>query len=119
MTQHVLTGKWSQQQIAGHPCHTYVPPEPSQHGYTVLYLHGRYQGVPMQHPQMMQYFDRHGLRILAPLTRRSWWSDRICDDFDPQISVERYLLDHIVPFLQEQWQCQPPRIALMGAGSSS
>jgi S-formylglutathione hydrolase FrmB len=69
----------------------------------------------MQHPQMMEHFDRHGLRILAPITRRSWWSDRICDDFDPQISVERYLLDQIVPFLQQQWQCQPPRIALMGA----
>jgi len=113
--QDALAGKWSQIEIAGHECHTYVPPLPSEHGYTVLYMHGYYQGVPMEHPRMMEHFDRHGLRVLAPLTRRSWWSDRICLDFDPEITVEQYLLKYIMPFLEAEWQCVTPRVALMGA----
>lgn len=115
MTNTELSGKWSQTEIRGHNCHTYVPAEPSEHGYTVLYMHGRYQGVPMQHPQLMEHFDRHGLRIIAPMTRRSWWSDRICEDFDSEITVEQYLLEHVMPFLEQEWQCVPPRVALMGS----
>ena len=110
-----LAGEWSEIVLAGHKCHTYLPPQPSEHGYTVLYLHGRYQGVPMEHPRMMETFDRHGLRVIVPLTRRSWWSDRICLDFDPEITVEQFLLQHVMPFLAAEWQCQPPRVALMGA----
>lgn len=115
MTNLELAGDWAQLEIAGHKCHTYVPPQPSAHGYTVLYMHGRYQGVPMEHPQMMQHFDRHGLRVIAPLTRRSWWTDRICLDFDPEITAVDYLLNHIMPFLEHEWHCVSPRIALMGA----
>lgn len=115
MTNPELAGDWSQLEIAGHTCHTYVPPQPSEHGYTVLYMHGRYQGVPMERPRMMHHFDRYGLRVIAPLTRRSWWSDRICLDFDPEITAVDYLLNHIMPFLEHEWNCVPPRIALMGA----
>jgi S-formylglutathione hydrolase FrmB len=49
------------------------------------------------------------------MTGRSWWSDRICLDFDPDITVEQYLLREIVPWLESEWQCTTPRIALMGA----
>lgn len=111
----LLNGQWSKIKIAGHTCHTYLPPNPSEHGHTVLYMHGRYQGVPMERPELMQHFDRHGLRIIAPMTRRSWWSDRICPDFDSEITVEQYLLTKILPWLQENWQCVTPQIALMGA----
>lgn len=115
MTTNEVAGDWQQIEIAGHRCHTYVPPEPSEHGYTVLYMHGRFQGVPMEHPKFLEHFDRHGLRVIAPLTRRSWWSDRICPDFDDKISVVDYLLKHIMPWLESEWQCVPPQIALMGA----
>lgn len=114
-TQHTLAGEWSQVELAGHRCQTYVPPEPSEHGYTVLYLHCRFQSLPMEHPSVIEHFDRHGLRIFAPLTRRSWWSDRICPDFDEEISAEAYVLQHVLPYLASEWNCQPPRLALMGA----
>lgn len=110
-----VAGDWQQIEIAGHRVHTYVPPQPSEHGYTVLYMHGRYQGVPMEHPKFLEHFDRHGLRIVAPLTRRSWWSDRICPDFDDEISVVDYLMQHIMPWMKNEWQCTTPQIALMGA----
>ena len=108
-------GEWSQIDLAGHPCPLYEPHEPNEHGYTVLYLHGRYQGTPADRAQMMEHFANHGLRIIAPLSRRSWWADRLCLDFDPHITPEKYLLQKVLPYMHQRWQCEPPRIALMGA----
>ena len=108
-------GEWSKLELASHPCHLYEPHEPSEHGYTVLYLHGRYQSTPADRPKMMPFFDQHGMRIIAPISRRSWWADRICPDFDTEITAEQYLLKKVIPFVAERWNCEPPRLALMGA----
>ncbi len=107
-------GSWARLGIAGHPCRLYEPSHPSPHGYTVLYLHDRYQGTPASRSQVLQPFQEHGLRIMAPLARRSWWVDRLCPDFDPHITPEKYLLEKILPWLATNWQCQPPRLALFG-----
>jgi S-formylglutathione hydrolase FrmB len=108
-------GEWTTIDLDGHPCRIYEPQVPSQHGYTVLYLHGRYQGTPADRPKMMEHFARNGLRIIAPLSRRSWWADRLCEDFDPNITAEKYLLHKVLPYMAERWQCNPPQLALMGA----
>lgn len=109
-----MSAEWSQIEIAGHPCHVYEPPSPSEHGYTVIYLHGVHQGLLSDHPAFKQEFDRHGLRVIAPVTKRSWWTDRICREFDPTITAERHILDHVVPFIAEQWTAKPPQLALLG-----
>ena len=108
-------GEWSTIELAGHPCHIYEPEIASEHGYAVLYLHGRYQGTPADRPKMMEHFIRHGLRIIAPLSRRSWWADRICPDFDREITPEAYLLQKVLPYVAQRWQCTAPRLALLGA----
>jgi len=108
-------GSWNTIQLAGHRCHVYEPAVPSKHGYTVLYLHGRKAGRLESHPLVVQQFERHGLRVIEPRGGESWWVDRICQEFDPQITAEQYLMKKVVPYLAEQWSCAPPRIALMGA----
>ena len=108
------SGTWTEFEVTGHVCLCYEPAAPSEHGLTVLYLHDRYQGTLADHPAVVKHFDRHGLRVIAPQTKRSWWSDRICPEFDAKISAEQYVLDHVVPVLAERWDCHPPRIALLG-----
>jgi len=108
------TGKWACAEVAGHPCHIYDPPTPSEHGYVVLYLHG-IEGCPLsEHPPFCREFDRYGLRVLAPMTGPSWWADRICKQFDPEMTVEQYLLERIVPHIAQRWGSKPPRIGLLG-----
>lgn len=110
-----LRKEWEQIKIAGHRCRIYEPPTPSEHGYTLLYLHGRYQGTPAESPQLMQRINEHGLRVIAPLMRRCWFADRICSDFDAEITPEQYLLNEIIPYVKQRWDAEPPQIALMGA----
>ena len=108
-------GNWTSEIVSGHRCDLLQPKQPSEHGYTVLYLHGLQAGRLGYHEPIVEQFERHGLRVFAPKADHSWWSDRICERFDPEISAERYLLDHILPHLEQHWDCQPPRLALMGA----
>ena len=107
-------GSWSEVDLSGHVCEVYTPPQLNPHGYVVIYLHGVHLNRLHDKPQFLREFDRHGLRVVCPRTARSWWTDRICEEFDPRISAERYVIDHVLGWLRKSWQVEPPRIALLG-----
>jgi enterochelin esterase-like enzyme len=107
-------GSWSELEIAGHPCQAFTPAAPSPHGETVMYLHGVHLNRLDERPAFTRLFDQHGLRCLAPVAQRSWWTDRICEEFDPEVSAERHLLDRVMPWLAENWNVRPPLVALFG-----
>jgi len=107
-------GTWSEIDLAGHPCHLFEPAAPSLHSYTVIYLHGIDLDVLRGRAVYEQEFARHGLRVICPVTGRCWWNDRICPEFDPKITAERYVLDHVVAYIAESWGAKPPRLAIFG-----
>ena len=105
---------WTTITLAGHPCELYEPPQRNPYGYVVLYLHGVHMNRLADHPAFGQEFDQHGLPVVAPMTRRSWWTDKICREFDPQISAEKYVVQRVLPFIAEHFGSQPPKIGLLG-----
>jgi len=107
-------GSWVEETVAGHPCDVYQPAQPHPAGFAVLYLHGVHQARLRGHDSFVGPLAQHGLRLFAPLTGPTWWSDRISPHFDPRFSVQAYLLEHLLPYLRERWQAEPPRIALLG-----
>jgi S-formylglutathione hydrolase FrmB len=108
------TGTWSQIELAGHLCRLYEPPAPSLHNYTVIYLHCSEAASLRGYSAFVNEFDRQGLRVIEPITDRSWWTDRILPEFDETISAEAYVLDHVVPFVAKRWNSRPPQLALLG-----
>ncbi|MEX2187139.1 MAG: alpha/beta hydrolase-fold protein [Pirellulales bacterium] len=107
-------GTWTETTLAGHPCDLFEPSTPSEHGYVVLYLHGVHLTRLVDKPAFTELFERHGLRVFAPMAARSWWTDRICAEFDPAMTAERHVLDNVLPHLAERWNATPPRIGLLG-----
>jgi len=107
-------GAWTQIEVAGHPVDVYEPPQPHPHGYVGLYLHGVHLGKLTDKPAYLEQFARHGLRVMAPLTGRCWWTDKLCSDFDPQLTPEKYLLHEIVPAIRARWSVESPKIGLFG-----
>ncbi len=105
---------WSMIQVDGHPCEIYEPAEPSPHGYVVIYLHGVSGEWLNDKEEFTQEFERHGLRVIGPRTKRSWWSDRICAEFDSEMSAESYVRNNILHFIRDHWKVASPRIALLG-----
>ncbi len=80
----------------------------------VVYLHGVHLNRLDDKPAFTRQFDRHGLIAVCPRAARSWWSDRICEEFDPQITAERYVVERLMPWIFEAFQAEPPAVALLG-----
>ena len=108
------TGSWSEIEVAGHRCDIFEPAGPSPHGYVVIYLHCSRAASLRGYPAFTREFDRHGLRVIAPVSGQSWWTDRIWPEFDPHISAEAYVLERVVPYIDERWGAKPPQLALLG-----
>ena len=81
-------GGWSEEAVGGHPCDVYEPGERNGYGYVVIYLHGVHLNRLVDKTPFVEQFERWGLPVVAPMTRRSWWTDRICDEFDPQLTAD-------------------------------
>jgi len=109
-----MPGHWNEIEIRGHRAATYEPSKPSEHGYLLVYLHGVHLGDLRAYPEFAAQFERYGFRVLCPVTQRSWWTDKICEEFDLELSAEQYMLKHVVPAIAEHWGVKPPRIALFG-----
>lgn len=105
---------WSTFDLQGHPCEKFTPSRPSPHGLVAIYLHGVHLQRLADHSVFGAEFERHGLTVVAPQTKRSWWTDRICPEFDPKRTAERYLLEAVVPWVKENLSVPPPRIGLFG-----
>jgi len=109
-----LPGAWSQLDVGGHACDVYEPPRRNEHGYVVIYLHGVRLGRLHENAVYRGEFARHGLVVIAPMTGRSWWTDKICPEFDLNVTAERYVIDHVLPLAAQRFGARPPRVALLG-----
>ncbi|QGJ70818.1 Esterase [Planctomycetales bacterium 10988] len=109
-----VAGAWRIADIGGHPAEIYDPPEVKHPHSAVMYLHGVKLGKLTDKPEYLRRFDEAGMRVIAPHTERSWWTDKICPEFDPKLTAERYLLDHVLPWLQAEMNVKPGLTALLG-----
>ena len=106
-------GTWREDTLDGHPVYIYEPSEIA-HQFTVLYLHGVHLGRLQDHPIFARHFERYGLRVVAPVTQRSWWTDRICAEFDSRYSAEQFVVRFVLPWIASEFGAQPPSVGLLG-----
>lgn len=108
-----MPGLWRQITIAGKTADIFQPVSPSDVG-AVMFLHGHGLITLEGNTTYSRLFDQHGLRVICPHGQRSWWLDRMCEEFDPQITSEKHVLNEVVPWIDLNWHVQPPQIALFG-----
>jgi S-formylglutathione hydrolase FrmB len=105
---------WIETNIAGHACDVFEPVERNPRGFSLIYLHGMHLNRLVDQPAFTAEFERHGLPVAAPFAARSWWTDRICREFDDKLTAERHVLDNVLPFVNEHFASQPPGVGLLG-----
>jgi S-formylglutathione hydrolase FrmB len=108
------SGTWSLVEVSGHRARVLEPARPSVHNFVVIYLHCSESASLRGFPAFVDQFERHGLRVIEPITGRSWWTDRVWPEFDAAISAEAYVVEHIAPYVGERWSARPPQLALLG-----
>ena len=109
-------GVWSQRQVGRHACRVFEPARPVEQAYAVIYLHDRPPDQVMEHPGFTQVWDRLGLRVICPLAGPCWWTDRICPEFDPQLSGETLVMQEVLDVVRDGGVTPPRMIALCGVG---
>jgi S-formylglutathione hydrolase FrmB len=107
-----MAGAWSVVEIAGKPADVYEPA--GRPRFAILYLHPFGLEMLRDNSAFTSLFAELRLACVCPHGQRSWWADRICPEFDPKITAERYLLEHVVPYFAARWGIAPPGIGLLG-----
>ncbi len=101
-------------EIAGHECEIVVPERLHPQGFTAIYLHGVHLQKLADHPEFVAPFLQRGIRLIGPRTGPHWWLDQVCPQFDPAVTPERYVTEHVLPWMASEWDVEPPKIALVG-----
>jgi len=110
------TGTWRKLEIEGKPADVYEPAEPADSGRVILFLEGDQEPSLKSSAPFSAACERHGLRVVSPHGRQSWWTNVVCPTFDESISPLCYVREQVMPFIRRQWNSAPGEIGLMGIG---
>lgn len=109
-----IEGTWQQVEIDGKKADVYEPHAPANPSRAVLHLHGHGLTTLTGNPAYSAEFERYGLRAVCPHGGRSWWLDLISSEFDPHITPQQFLTQHVVQYIAQRWGVAPSAIGLMG-----
>ena len=108
------TGTWRAVEIAGKTADVFEPHRSAAGGRAVLHLHGHGLETLKDNPAFSAELERHGLRAICPHGQRSWWTETLCGEFDPETSPLKFLTAQVVPWIEAHWDVRPPGIGLTG-----
>lgn len=106
-------GQWETVDISGKAAEVFEP-TPADPRFALVFLHGHGRITLAQNPVFTSLLNEAGLRCVCPHGQRSWWSDFICQEFDPAITPAAYLRDAALPWICARWNVSPPGIGLFG-----
>jgi S-formylglutathione hydrolase len=107
-----MNGVWSSVEIAGHRVDVFDPPAAPR--FAVLHLHPVGGASLRDNPTHTAILAELNLACAVPHGDQSWWADRICSGFDPAMTAERWLLDHVEPWCRQRWRLGPRGLGLHG-----
>src|SRR6266536_1603074 len=85
-----MNGAWTNLDLAGKTADVYDLPAGQKPRYGVLHLHGLARQTLRDRPVFTRLFDELGLVCICPHGQRSWWTDRVCPEFDPKLTAEQH-----------------------------
>src|SRR6476620_11517098 len=90
----MLSG-WTRHEIAGKPADVFDP-GPGALPFALIWLHDESGDTPATDPTVTTQLDAHRLGCVAPHGGRSWWVDRVCPEFDGELTAERFVREHVL-----------------------
>lgn len=109
-----MNGTWTTLEINGKSADTYDPPARPRFG--LLQLHDYNLITLCDNPTYTRWLAELRIACVCPNGQRSWWGDRVCEEFDSQVTPEHFLLQSVLPFFRERWSLSPRSIGLSGFG---
>jgi poly(3-hydroxybutyrate) depolymerase len=111
-----MRGSWSTEHVRDKLVDAFEPPSPADATLGILFLHDVNAQVSSDYPEFSEICAALGLVCLCPHGNHSWWSDKICNEFDQDVTAEKFLLQSVIPAFGRRWRIDSPRIGLLGFG---
>ena len=105
---------WRTESLDGRRVDIFVPQAEAPPRAAVLFLHGHGRVLLNENPIFSHLFQQHGLVSVCPDGGRSWWLDEVCREFDAEQTPQHWLVNSVVPFIEQSFSITTPRIALLG-----
>jgi S-formylglutathione hydrolase len=109
-----MNGAWTILDIGGKPADVYDLANGIAPRFGILHLHGAGLETLVNRPAFTRLFDELKVACICPHGQRSWWTDRVCTEFDTHLTPERYLLDQVLPVFRQRWALEPRAIGVQG-----
>jgi S-formylglutathione hydrolase len=107
-----VSGTWTKVEIGGKGADVFEPGGKPRFG--VIHLHGVGLETAAGNDAWTTPLAELGLACVCPHGQRSWWADRVCAEFDPHVTPERYLLDRVLPYFRDRWGLGPGAVGVQG-----
>ena len=105
---------WNTELLNGHKVDVFVPSTETPPLAAVLFLHGHGRVLLNKNPVFTQLFQQHKLIAVCPDGERGWWLDVVCREFDAEQTPQEWLIESVLPFIEQRFSIKTPRIALLG-----
>ena len=109
-----MNGTWTDLTIAGKRADVYEPPGTPKPRFGILFLHNTANETLRGRDAFTKLLDELKLACVCPLAPDTWWTDRVWPPFDPRLTAERFVRDHVMPLFQERWGIGPRSVGLLG-----
>lgn len=103
---------WSSDILHGKTLDVFEPT--ARGGAALLFLHPVGLETLKDNAVYTDLLERHRLPCVCPHGQRSWWTDRVCAEFDPVLPTERFLREQVVPWARARWGLGPRGLGVFG-----
>ena len=105
---------WRTESVDGRRVDVFVPQSDAPPQAAVLFLHGHGRVLLNENIVFTRLFQQHGLVAVCPDGERSWWLDIVCREFDAKLTPQQWLMNSVLPFIEQRFSITTPNIALLG-----
>jgi S-formylglutathione hydrolase len=109
-----MNGTWTDETIGGKRADVYQPAGAERPRFGLLFLHPIGNETLRGRPAFTRLLDELRLPCVCPLAPYTWWADRVVPEFDPHVTAEKHVLNHVLPHFHERWGIGPRSIGLAG-----
>jgi pimeloyl-ACP methyl ester carboxylesterase len=109
-----MKGVWSEMALGGKMVEVFEPPGAERARFGLLFLHPLGLETLRGRSAFTKILDERTLPCVCPHVKRSWWTDRICAEFDPKLSAESHVLDNVMPIFKDRWGILPRAVGIFG-----
>ena len=104
---------WQTTTIFGKSVEIFTPSHSSPR-FGLIYLHGAGQESLSDKPVHTRYLNELGLGCVCPYGDSAWWTDRLCPSFDPALSAEQFIVQHVLASISERWRLGQRQVGIFG-----